>query len=71
MSPLQEYETRTVEDENEEEVEMKCCKNSSSCNECPQCCNQILRRYNVLRCLPPPWSSIQISAYPVYHSGRS
>lgn len=47
MSPLQDYETRTVEDENGEEVEIRC-KNCSSCSECPQCCYQIIRRYNML-----------------------
>ncbi|KAI4818096.1 hypothetical protein KUCAC02_011459 [Chaenocephalus aceratus] len=52
-SPLAEYKARTVEDgsggeeDNTEEVEItpiSCC----SCKECPLCCYQILRRFNML-----------------------
>lgn len=46
MSPLDEYEVKTMENESEDEqVEIQC-KKCSSCKECLLCCYQILRRFN-------------------------
>ncbi|RXN24547.1 hypothetical protein ROHU_022155 [Labeo rohita] len=47
MYPLDEYKVKRLEDKNEDGgVEIRC-KECPSCNECPLCCYQILRRFNL------------------------
>lgn len=48
MSPLDEYKVKTLENESEDEQVEVQCKKCSSCKECPLCCYQILRRFNIM-----------------------